>query len=138
MISSGKRGARPDVDMANTTQSTEVLSGIVERVTFHNLESGFCVIRVKARGHKDLVTVVGHAAAQLAAVLPEREDLLVPDDLVRDERGRVIGYRALRTASSLYCFIIGAVTSASAARSTLWKRSFGPNVSAFITTKTTI
>jgi exodeoxyribonuclease V alpha subunit len=45
-----------------TTQSTEVLSGIVERVTFHNLESGFCVIRVKARGHKDLVTVVGHAA----------------------------------------------------------------------------
>jgi exodeoxyribonuclease V alpha subunit len=49
-----------------TAQSTEVLSGIVERVTFHNCDSGFCVIRVKARGHKDLVTVVGHAAVVAA------------------------------------------------------------------------
>jgi exodeoxyribonuclease V alpha subunit len=40
----------------------EVLAGIVERVTFHNAESGFCVLRIKARGHRDLVTVVGHAA----------------------------------------------------------------------------
>jgi exodeoxyribonuclease V alpha subunit len=35
----------------------------VKRGTFHNDESGFCVLRVKARGHRDLVTVVGHAAA---------------------------------------------------------------------------
>ncbi len=41
----------------------EVLAGIVERVTFHNEENGFCVLRVKARGVRDLVTVVGHAAA---------------------------------------------------------------------------
>ncbi|MFT8246772.1 ATP-dependent RecD-like DNA helicase [Roseomonas sp. BN140053] len=40
---------------------TEALAGLVERVTFHNAENGFCVLRVKARGHKDLVTVVGHA-----------------------------------------------------------------------------
>ena len=40
----------------------EVLSGLIERVTFHSLETGFCVLRVKARGHRDLVTVVGHAA----------------------------------------------------------------------------
>ncbi len=40
----------------------ELLSGTVERVTFHNEESGFCVLRVQARGHRDLVTVVGHAA----------------------------------------------------------------------------
>src|ERR1700755_3680118 len=40
----------------------EVLAGLVERVTYQNLENGFCVIRVKARGHRDLVTVVGHAA----------------------------------------------------------------------------
>jgi exodeoxyribonuclease V alpha subunit len=45
-----------------TVEATEVLSGIVERVTFHNLDNGFCVLRVKARGHKELVTVVGHAA----------------------------------------------------------------------------
>jgi exodeoxyribonuclease V alpha subunit len=40
----------------------EVLAGLVERVTFHNAENGFCVVRSKARGHRDLVTVVGHAA----------------------------------------------------------------------------
>ena len=41
---------------------TEVLAGLVERVTFHNPENGFCVLRVKARGHRDLVNTVGHAA----------------------------------------------------------------------------
>ena len=40
----------------------EVLAGLVERVTFHNNDNGFCVLRAKARGHRDLVTVVGHAA----------------------------------------------------------------------------
>ena len=40
----------------------EVLAGSVERVTFHNPENGFCVLRTRARGHRDLVTVVGHAA----------------------------------------------------------------------------
>jgi exodeoxyribonuclease V alpha subunit len=40
-----------------------VLAGLVERVTFHNAENGFCVLRIKARGHRDLITVVGHAAS---------------------------------------------------------------------------
>ena len=40
----------------------EVLAGLVGRVMFHNAENGFCVLRIKARGHRDLVTVVGHAA----------------------------------------------------------------------------
>jgi exodeoxyribonuclease V alpha subunit len=39
------------------------LAGTVERVTFHNEESGFSVLRVQVRGRRDLVTVVGHAAA---------------------------------------------------------------------------
>src|SRR5207302_4058771 len=39
-----------------------VLAGLVERVTFHNDENGFCVQRVKARGQRDLITVLGHAA----------------------------------------------------------------------------
>ena len=47
---------RPATDREN-------LAGLVERVTFHNEDSGFCVLRVKARGQRDLVTVVGHAAA---------------------------------------------------------------------------
>ena len=41
----------------------EVLAGLVERVTYHNVENGFCVLRAKVRGHRDAVTVVGHAAA---------------------------------------------------------------------------
>jgi ATP-dependent exoDNAse (exonuclease V) alpha subunit len=45
---------------ASSTQ--EVLAGLVERVTYHNAENGFCVLRIKARGHRDLVTAVGHAA----------------------------------------------------------------------------
>jgi exodeoxyribonuclease V alpha subunit len=39
------------------------LAGLAERVTFHNAESGFCVLRVKVRGQRDLITVVGHAAS---------------------------------------------------------------------------
>src|SRR5262249_44176064 len=44
------------------TSTQEVLAGLVERVTFHNADNGFCVLRIKARSHRDLVTVVGHAA----------------------------------------------------------------------------
>src|SRR5438132_7218723 len=40
----------------------EALAGVDERVTFHNEENGFCVLRVKARGQRDLTTVFGHAA----------------------------------------------------------------------------
>jgi hypothetical protein len=39
-----------------------VATPIASRVTFHNAETGFCVLRVKVRGQRDLATVVGHAA----------------------------------------------------------------------------
>jgi exodeoxyribonuclease V alpha subunit len=42
--------------------SREPLSGLVERVTFHSADTGFCVLRVNVRGHRDLVTVLGSAA----------------------------------------------------------------------------
>jgi exodeoxyribonuclease V alpha subunit len=65
------KGARPPT--RPTTQGSrpqaadrEVLSGIVERVTFHNEDTGFCVLRVKVRGHRDEVTVVGYMAAVTA------------------------------------------------------------------------
>ncbi|MGE3280032.1 MAG: ATP-dependent RecD-like DNA helicase [Alphaproteobacteria bacterium] len=51
-------GLRPQPALS----AQEVLAGLVERVTYHNAENGFCVLRVKARGHRDLVTAVGHAA----------------------------------------------------------------------------
>ncbi len=47
---------------ASELPDRDVLAGTVERVTFHNADTGFCVLRVKARGHRDLATVIGHAA----------------------------------------------------------------------------
>lgn len=44
------------------TSAPEVLAGLVERVTYHNADNGFCVLRAKVRGHRNVVTVVGHAA----------------------------------------------------------------------------
>ena len=52
----------PATFVAAGDQRHEVLAGLVERVTFHNQESGFCVLRIKARGHRDLITIIGHAA----------------------------------------------------------------------------
>lgn len=37
----------------------ESLAGLIERVTFFSEETGFAVLRVKAKGNRDLVTVVG-------------------------------------------------------------------------------
>jgi exodeoxyribonuclease V alpha subunit len=37
----------------------ESLSGLIERVTFFNEENGFAVLKVKAKGHRDHVTVIG-------------------------------------------------------------------------------
>jgi exodeoxyribonuclease V alpha subunit len=48
----------------SSASAQEVLAGLVERVTFHNEESGFCVLRTKALGHRDLVTVVGQAVSR--------------------------------------------------------------------------
>ena len=53
---------KPDRGRQSGNPDREVLAGPVERVTFHNPENGFCVLRTRARGHRDLVTVVGHAA----------------------------------------------------------------------------
>ena len=46
-----------------SSDPTEVLTGWVERVTFHNEDTGFCVLRVKLRGQRELTSVVGHAAS---------------------------------------------------------------------------
>jgi ATP-dependent exoDNAse (exonuclease V) alpha subunit len=63
MASGSESGAgQPSDGNSAAGPPTEVLAGSIERVTFHNPTNGFCVLRIKARGHRDLVTVVGHAA----------------------------------------------------------------------------
>ena len=32
------------------------LAGLVERVTFHNEQNGFCVLRLKVKGERELIT----------------------------------------------------------------------------------
>src|SRR3954449_12447239 len=80
----------------STTQPDhEVLAGIVERVTFHNPENGFCVLRVKARGHRDLVTLVGHAAMIAAG-----EWITASGDWVNDRtHGQQFRARFLRSSA---------------------------------------
>ena len=51
---------RGNSNMASTTTQPEqadgeVLAGLVERVTFHNAENGFRVLRIKARGHRERI-----------------------------------------------------------------------------------
>jgi exodeoxyribonuclease V alpha subunit len=41
----------------------DALAGLVERVTFFNEENGFCILKVRVRGHHDVVAVIGSAPA---------------------------------------------------------------------------
>jgi exodeoxyribonuclease V alpha subunit len=43
--------------------AAETLSGLVERVVFHNPETGFCVLRVKLSDQREPASVVGESAA---------------------------------------------------------------------------
>ena len=72
----------------------EVLAGLVERVTFHNDENGFSVLRVKVRGRRDLETVVGHTPAIGAG-----EWITASGEWVEDRSyGRQFKARFLRTS----------------------------------------
>jgi exodeoxyribonuclease V alpha subunit len=62
---------------ANT--GTEVLAGLVDRVTFYNASNGFCVLRVKARGQRDPITVVGHAAMISAGEFVQASGIWIND-----------------------------------------------------------
>src|ERR1035437_5693823 len=77
------------------SSSQEVLAGLVERVTFHNSDNGFCVLRAKARGHRDLVTVVGHAA-----IISAGEWITAAGEWVNDHtHGQQFKARFMRTSA---------------------------------------
>jgi exodeoxyribonuclease V alpha subunit len=48
--------------LAGGQPGAEYVSGQVERITYHDAESGFCVLRVALRSRREPATVVGHAA----------------------------------------------------------------------------
>src|SRR5450432_4105646 len=81
--------------MESQQSDREVLAGVVERVTYQNADNGFCVIRVKARGHRDLVTVVGHAA-----VISAGEWITASGDWTNDRtHGQQFKARFLKTSA---------------------------------------
>jgi exodeoxyribonuclease V alpha subunit len=81
---------RPQPESTNR----EVLAGLVERVTYHNSDNGFCVLRAKVRGHRDVVTVVGHAATIAAG-----EWITASGEWVNDRtHGQQFKARFLRTS----------------------------------------
>src|SRR5271165_3756827 len=90
------RTGDPGALMKPTSESStqEVLAGLVERVTYHNAKNGFCVLRAKVRGHRDVVTVVGHAATIAAG-----EWITASGEWVNDRtRGQQFKARFLRTS----------------------------------------
>jgi exodeoxyribonuclease V alpha subunit len=83
------------IRMSPQPDAGEVLAGLVERVTYHNAENGFCVLRARARGHRDVVTVVGHAAAISAG-----EWIMASGQWINDRtHGQQFRARFLRTSA---------------------------------------
>jgi len=73
--------------------TTEEISGLIERVTFHNEENGFCVLRVKTPGRRDETTVIGSLPSVTAG-----EWLVAEGRWVRDkEHGLQFKASAMKT-----------------------------------------
>ncbi len=58
---------------------SERLSGIIERVTFHNPDNGFAVLRVQVSGRRGLFTVVGSLPSAVAGEYVEGSGAWVQD-----------------------------------------------------------
>lgn len=58
---------------------SETLQGSVERVTFHSEETGFCVLKIQVKGHREPVTVIGNAATVTAGEYVECRGIWVND-----------------------------------------------------------
>jgi hypothetical protein len=81
----------------------EVLAGLVERVTYHNAENGFCVLRAKARGHRDVVTVVGEIPNHIDLSAEDRaQSTTRPNEEMWEQQVRnLISHRT--TAGNIIC-----------------------------------
>jgi hypothetical protein len=90
--------SRPEATGKPEPSTQEVLAGLVERITYHNAENGFCVLRAKARGHRDVVTVVGHAATISAG-----EWITASGEWVNDRTHGLVGrFEATRNDSEIF------------------------------------
>jgi exodeoxyribonuclease V alpha subunit len=72
----------------------ETLTGLIERVTYHNPENGFAVLKVQVKGRADLVTVVGSTTSVSAGEHLEATGRWIVDR----EHGQQFKADALKTA----------------------------------------
>ena len=75
------------------TRMAEKLTGTIERITFHNLDNGYVVLKVHVAGKRELVTIVGHLTAAVAGEYVEAEGDWVNDK----EHGLQFKAETLRT-----------------------------------------
>lgn len=75
-----------------TPQPLDKIGGFVERVTFHNEVNGYCVLRLKVRGERDLVTLLGHTPS----VTPGEYATALGNWIVDKEYGRQFRAQVLR------------------------------------------
>ena len=72
----------------------ETLTGLIERVTFHNPENGFAVLKVQVKGRQDLVTVVGSTTSVSAGEHLEATGkwVVIEQEMVVNFEGRQVQY----------------------------------------------
>src|SRR3990167_3788073 len=58
--SSKSRGGKESNNIATQSSQYEYITGIIERITYHNEENGFAVLKVTIKKKRDLVTVTGN------------------------------------------------------------------------------
>lgn len=67
------------MNQAYPARTKESISGLIERVTYFNEESGFVVLRVKIKGRRDLLTVVGQSISANAGEWVKAEGVWARD-----------------------------------------------------------
>ena len=67
------------MNQGHPAKNKESISGLIERVTYFNEESGFVVLRVKIKGRRDLLTVVGKSVSANAGEWVKAEGVWARD-----------------------------------------------------------
>lgn len=117
-------------DSIPAPQGEEEIRGVVERVTYHNLKTGFCVLRVQLRGRGDLVTVVGNAPAVTPGEVVEAVGSWVVDNQHGQQlRARVLQLAAPTSAQGVETYLAsGAVRGVGPQLASRLVRAFGADV----------
>jgi exodeoxyribonuclease V alpha subunit len=79
--------------MTASHHTGDTIDGNIERVTFHNPDNGFAVVKVAVRGRRELVTVIGHLAMAVEGESVEAVGQWVVDK----NHGRQFKANSLRT-----------------------------------------